>query len=112
MSRMTKKPKAEKIPRGLTDKDMFQGYEEETTVEEKFVAAEKEEAKRRKERGTVEPPADLARAGLTPDIMDRLGRELLQLKMELFREGIKEYTMQIRREGQNIILTPVERPHT
>ena len=41
--------------------------------------------------------------------MDRLGRELLQLKMELFREDIKEYTMQIKHEGKKIVLTPVER---
>ncbi len=112
MSKMTKKPKAEKIPRGLTDKDMFRDYVEEETLEARFVAAEKKEEKRRREKDEIEPPANLARAGLTSDIMDRLGRELLQLKMELFREGIKEYTMQIRREGQNIILTPVERPHT
>lgn len=106
---MTKKPKAAKIPRDLTDKDMFRDYVEEATVEEKFAAAEKAEEKRRKERNAMEPPADLARAGLTPEIMERLGKELLQLKMELFREDIKEYTMKIKREGKNIILTPVER---
>ena len=106
---MTKKPKAAKIPRDLTDKDMFRDYVEEATVEEKLAAAEKAEEKRRKERNAMEPPADLARAGLTPEIMERLGKELLQLKMELFREDIKEYTMKIKREGKNIILTPVER---
>ena len=109
MSKMTKKPKAAKIPRDLTDKDMFRDYVEQETLEEKFVAAEKKEEKRRKEEERPEPPANLARAGLTPEIMDRLGRELLQLKMELFREDIKEYTMQIKREGKKIVLTPVER---
>ena len=106
MSKMTKKPKQAKIPKNLSDKDMFAGFVEEETLESKFIAAEKAEEKRRKERASVEPPADLARAGLTPEIMERLGKELLQLKMELFREDIKNYTMQIKRDGQKIILSP------
>ena len=49
MSKMTKKqPKAGKIPRGLTDKDMFRDYVEEETLEEKLVAAEKKAEKQRK----------------------------------------------------------------
>ena len=109
MSKMTKKPKTAKIPRDLSDKDMFRDYVEEETVEEKFAAAEKKAEKQRREKEESEPPANLAKAGLTADIMDRLGKELLQLKMELFREDIKDYTMQIKREGRKIILTPVER---
>lgn len=109
MSKMTKKPPVQKIPRGLTDKDMFQGYVEEESLEDVFVAAEKAEDKKRRERAGIEPPADLARAGLDADIMDRLGKELLQLKMELFREDIKDYTIQIKREGKKIVLTPLER---
>ena len=105
---MTKKQKPARIPRNLTDKDMFRDYVEEATVEEALIAAEKKEEKRRQEGGKPEPPADLARAGLTADIMERLGKELLQLKMELFREDIKNYTMQIKRDGKNIILTPKE----
>lgn len=109
VSKMTKKqPKAGKIPRGLTDKDMFRDYVEEESLEQKLVAAEKKEERRRKEKEEKEPPADLVRAGFTPDIVDRLGKELLQLKMELFREDIKKYTIQIKREGKKIVLTPVE----
>ena len=28
------------------------------------------------------------------------------LKMELFREGIQHYTFKIKRDGENIVLTP------
>ncbi len=112
MSKMMKKAKAAqtaKIPRGLSDKDMLAGFVEEESLEEKLLAAEKAAEKRRKEEAAAEPPMNLARAGLTPDIMDRLGKELLQLKMELYREDIKSYTMQIKREGKNIILSPKAR---
>ncbi len=109
MSKMTKKPRAGKIPRDLSDKDMFRDYVEEETIEAKFEALGKKEEKQRKEKEEMEPPANLAKAGLTADIMDRLGKELLQLKMELFREDIKDYTMQIKREGKKILLIPVER---
>ena len=37
----------------------------------------------------------------------RLGRKLLELKMELFREGMKNYTLKVKREGWDIIITPV-----
>ena len=40
--------------------------------------------------------------------MEELGRKLLELKMELFRDGIKSYTMKVKKDGQSIIIKPVE----
>ena len=34
------------------------------------------------------------------------GKALLQLKMELYRSGITSYSFKIRRDGENIVLTP------
>ncbi len=96
-----------KIPRNLSDKDMFQGYAEETTLEEQFLNAEKAADKKRREQKEAEPPAELARAGFTPELTESLGRALLELKMELFREDIKEYSFKIRREGHTIALTAI-----
>lgn len=96
--------KMSKIPKNLTDKDMFKDYVEDMSIEDHFVRAEKAAKKKRQE--TIEPPADLARAGFTPQLTEELGRALLQLKMELFRAGVKSYTFKIKREGENIVLIP------
>ena len=95
-----------KIPKGLTDKDMMQNYVEEVSLEDKFIEAEKIADKKRREQAGIEPPAKLGQAGFTPQLTEELGKALLQLKMELYREGIKNFAYQIKRDGETIILMP------
>lgn len=91
-----------RIPKNLSDKDMVRGFVEEETLADRFARIEKEE----KKEEAAEPPLNLARAGFTLALMDDLGRALMQLKMELFREGVKNYTFKITRQGERIVLTP------
>ena len=95
-----------KIPKGLTDKDMMQNYVEEVSLEDKFIEAEKIADKKRREQAGIEPPAKLGQAGFTPQLTEELGKALLQLKMELYREDIKKFSYKIKRDGENIILMP------
>ncbi|MCI7260664.1 MAG: hypothetical protein SPK53_06955 [Selenomonas sp.] len=95
-----------KIPKGLTDKDMMQNYVEEVSLEDKFIEAEKIADKKRREQAGIEQPAKLGQAGFTPQLTEELGKALLQLKMELYREGIKNFSYKIKRDGENIILMP------
>ena len=96
-----------KIPKGLSDKAMMQGFEEEATLEDCFLAQEAHEEEKRR-RAVNEREADLSRAALTPELLDRLGKELLQLKLDLFSEGVKNYRIDIKREGATIVLAPKE----
>ena len=96
-----------KIPKGLSDKAMIEGFEEEATLEDCFLAHEvREEDKRR--RALREREDDLSRAALTPELLDRLGKELLQLKRDLFAQGVKNYRIDIKRMGTTIVLAPKE----
>ena len=97
-----------RIPRNLSDKDMLQGYVEEETLEDRLLAAEKAADERRRETAAAEPPAELARAGFTPELTDQLGRALMELKFDLSQEGIRDYRFKIRREGRVITLTAIE----
>ena len=94
-----------KIPKGLTDKDMVKNYIEEQTIEDKLLAAEKEAERVRAAQQLREPPKPLAQAGFTADLSDKLGRELLALKMELLNTGVKSYDFKIKRDGEKITLT-------
>lgn len=97
-----------KIPKGLADKDMFRDYAEEETIESKFLQAEAAEDKRRRQHVQAAPKTNLSIAYLTPELVEKLGRELLALKMALYQEGITSYSMKVKREGHNIVLSPQE----
>ena len=94
-----------KIPKGLTDKDMVKNYVEEQTIEDKLMAAEQESERIRAAQQLREPPKPLAQAGFTAELADKLGRELLALKMELMASGVKNYGFKIKRDGEKITLT-------
>lgn len=101
---MMKKP-----PRGLTDKDMIKNYVEEKSVEAQLLTAAKKAEKRRLADAVDTPPEPLAKAGFTKDLTEKLGMELLALKMELELEGVKNYNYKIKRDGEKIILTVVDK---
>ena len=94
-----------KIPKGLTDKDMVKNYIEEQTIEDKLLAAEQESKRIQAAQALREPPKPLAQAGFTAELADKLGRELLALKMELLNSGVKNYGFKIKRDGEKITLT-------
>ena len=45
-----------KIPKGLSDKDMLQGYVEQVTMESQFMAAEEAEDKKRRAKAALGKP--------------------------------------------------------
>ena len=47
--------------------------------------------------------------GFSDELVEELGRKLLELKMELFREGVKNYTLKVKKDGHTITIKPIER---
>ena len=78
-----------KIPKGLSDKDMLQGYVEQVTM-----------------AALGKPEKNIALTGFSDELVEELGRKLLELKMELFREGVKNYTLKVKKDGQTITIKP------
>lgn len=98
-----------KIPKNLSDKDMLKNFVEEPTLESMFMeAGEKMEKKVAKRAADEHPGKDIRIAYLTQDVIDKIGKLLLELKVDLYKEGIVDYRMNVHREGKNIILSPVE----
>ena len=98
-----------KIPRGLTDKDMVKNYIEEGTIESQLLTAEKKAEKLRLAEQAEAPPEPLAKSGFTKELTDKLGMELLAMKIELSNSGVKNYNFKIKREGEKIILTVTDK---
>lgn len=97
-----------KIAKNLSDKDMVQGYTETVTMESMFLAADEAENKKKHPAVVRQTAQDIHLAYLTPDVIDKLGKMLLELKVDLYQEGIRDYHIHLRREGKNIVLSPVE----
>ena len=93
-----------KIPRGLTDKDMVKNYVEEETVESQLMTAAKKAEKLRLIEEAEAPPEPLAKAGFTKELTEKLGMELLALKIELLNSGVKSYNFKIKRDGEKVVL--------
>ena len=103
--------KMPKIPKNLTDKDMVKNYVEEQTIEDQLLKAAKKAEKLEEAAKLEAPPAHLARSGLTPEVgftpevIEKLGKALLSLKMELANSGVTGYNFKIKRDGENIVLS-------
>lgn len=94
-----------KIPRGLTDKDMVKNFVEEGTIESQLLTAAKKAEKLRRIEEAEAPPEPLAKSGFTKELTEKLGMELLAMKIELSNSGVKSYNFKIKRDGEKIILT-------
>ena len=94
-----------KIPKNRSDKDMMQGFEEEETLAEVLLKKERQAEERARAQAAHEPPADLARAGLSSAQVDELGRALMELKLSLAQEGVQHYQLKIQRKDRQVIIT-------
>ena len=100
-----------KIPKNLTDKDMVKNYVEEQTIEDQLLKAAKKAEKLEAAAKLAEPPAQLAKAGFTPELTDQLGKALLAMKMELANSGVKSFNYKIKRDDEVITLNVVNKKY-
>ena len=100
-----------KIPRNLSDKDMFKGWQEEPTLEETMLkAAEPKNAPTRTQARRLserEKRDGAYQTYLSQDAIDTMEKLLLEIKLDLFKQGISDYRVNVRREGNNILLEHV-----
>lgn len=103
--------KAPKIPKNLSDKDMFKDWQEEPTLEETMLkASEPKTATHPQGRRTSNPSGNREGAYstyLSQDAVDTMEKLLLEIKLDLFRQGISDYRVNVRREGNTILLDHV-----
>jgi hypothetical protein len=91
-----------KIKKNLSDQDMFKGCKEELTFE---TAIQEEETARPKTTGKKSPTTANSEF-LTPELQEKIGKALLELKVKLFNAGVVDYELKVTIEDNKIILTP------
>jgi len=97
-----------KIPKNLSDKAMVAGFKEEKNFEHMFLAAEEEEpVVKPKPKNSSKEKEDLSTAFLTKELQEKIGKALLELKLELYKDGMVDYNIKVARDGKQIVLSAV-----
>ncbi|MDU2117397.1 MAG: hypothetical protein E7E89_06480 [Veillonella sp.] len=79
-----------KIQKGLSDADMMKNFKDTENFEDTQSPKQKEDA--------------FYREFLTEKVETMIGKMLLDIKMEYFKEGEGAFSIQVKREGKNIVL--------
>lgn len=97
-----------KIPKGLSDTDMLKDCKEHKSTRSLFdLADEFDDNNIQKRKRVTETKATYIDGELTT----ALNKELLKLKIDLYKKGIIEYQVKLKRDGDNIILYPQQKKH-
>ena len=94
-----------KIQKGLSDADMMKGFQEQETFE---TAILKDDATTvRKANNKLNPAKtddDFYQEFLTGRIKTEIGKLLLAIKMDYYKEDVKDFSIQVKRNGKDIVL--------
>lgn len=98
-----------KIQKNLTDADMLKGFRDEESFEEQML--------RYDEGVTISSPKgvkkntpkersqeDFYREFLTEHVEAQIGKALLEIKMDYFKEGVSDFSIQVKKQGRQILL--------
>jgi len=96
-----------KIPKNLSDKSMVGNYSEQITFENDIFAEEKAVAKPLKAEKKASPA--YVCEFFTPELQEKVGKALLELKVELYKQGVVDFDIKVARQDKQVILTAAPR---
>lgn len=98
-----------KIKKNLTDADMLKAFmanQPKESVEDKTQnqGLVKKRVVAREYTPKEQSRNEFYREFLTEKVQTQIGKTLLAIKMEYYREGVSDFSLQVRKDGKNIIL--------
>ena len=92
-----------KIKKNLSDSEMLKGYKETVTFENMF----EEETPKPKVKAPKEEN-DFFSSFFTKELKEKVGKQLLEIKLELYKQGITDFELKASREGTKVIIEAKE----
>lgn len=94
-----------KIPKNRSLEDMFRGVKEEIT----FETADWDDEPQTRPRPVQKPAkkqsaADFRRQFFTDDLQEKVGSMLLDIKMAYYKDGVGDISLEVVKEGRNIVI--------
>ncbi|SMC72598.1 hypothetical protein [Sporomusa malonica] len=99
-----------KIKKNLSDSEMLKGWQEQPTFETEI---NDEPVRPTVKAVKKDPVEDINSAYFTPELKESVGKALLELKLNLYKEGIVDYQIKVSCQGNQVLLTavpPKEKP--
>ncbi|MPL77118.1 hypothetical protein SDC9_22969 [bioreactor metagenome] len=87
-----------KIPKNLSDSDMLTTCDKETN---------QADTAKTEQLPVVQPGYESG--FLTPELTKLVGKALLELKVKLYKDGIIDYNIKVKQEGNQVIMTAAPR---
>ena len=94
-----------KITKNLSDKSMMGNYIEQITFENDIYKEEEVVTRPVKCEKKVSPA--YASEFFTPQLQEKVGKALLELKVELYKQGIVDFDIKVARLDRQVVLTAV-----
>ncbi len=92
------------IKKNRSDAEMFLGHKEVMTFENSTI----EETEVKQVKATPKKQADDFHSSFfTPELQDKVGKALLEIKMQLFKEGVVDFDIKVSREDTKVLLTAI-----
>lgn len=88
-----------KIPKNLSDSEMLTAWEKDTK--------KVDNTQQMQALPAVKPGYESG--FLTPELTQAVGKALLDLKLKLYKEGIVDYSIKVKQEGNQVLLTAMPR---
>lgn len=93
-----------KIQKGLSDADMLKNFKDTDNFEDTMLDMERAAKKPVVHQSPKQKEDAFYREFLTEKVETIIGKMLLDIKMEYFKEGEGAFSIQVKREGKNIVL--------
>lgn len=94
-----------KIKKGLSDAEMFKNVVEEETFETAMLKGEAESKRPAPLRKSSSNSQEaFYREFLTEKVETQIGKLLLDIKMEYFKDGVGDFSIQVKKDGRNIVI--------
>ena len=93
-----------KIQKGLSDADMLKNFKDTENFEDTMLDMERAAKKPVVHQSPKQKEDAFYREFLTEKVETMIGKMLLDIKMEYFKEGEGAFSIQVKRDGKNIVL--------
>lgn len=94
-----------KIPKNLSDQSMMGNVQEQITFENDIFAQEAIAPKPLKPAKKENP--GYVSEFFTFELQEKVGKALLELKLQLYKEGIVDFDIKVTRQDKQVLLTAV-----
>ncbi|SHK01530.1 hypothetical protein [Propionispora hippei] len=96
-----------KIKKNLSDADMLVGWKEAISFESDVYKEDPDRVQTPTRAKDKPETKSFLSSFLTPELEEKIGKALLDLKLELYKKGTVDFTLKVSRDNERVIIQAV-----